>query len=149
MKLLPRSSVMLAGIGLAGASALNACARNASAPDGETLAQCYRTHQTAAIALHVARADMPDHEGISARRQLSQSTHRLYETWARREQVNISAAEFASRSRRAEAFLDGVNAEAGLSDQQRLAALSAASDAPEQWREKTGAALDCADRLSP
>lgn len=148
MRRLPRSSVMLAGIGLAGVSALNACTRSADVPDSDAMARCYRAHQTATIALQVARPTMPRDENLAARRQLEDSTRRLLAAWAARESLAIDAAQFAERTGRAQAFLDGVNAEAGLSDQQRMAALSAASDAPELWREKTSTALDCADRFT-
>jgi len=140
---------MLAGLGLAGASALSACARDAGPPDADALADCHRSLQRASLAVQVAGPEMAPGERQAARRQLSDASARVLHVWAKREGLDISAAQFSGESAKAEAFLEGINAEAGLSEQQRAAALSSAGDAPEQWQNSIAIALDCAEKVAP
>lgn len=149
MNRVPRSTCMLAGIGLAGASALNGCMRETAGPDANALALCHRTIQKASLVVQVSGTGMLPEERHAARRQLAEADNRVLHVWAREEGLDISAAQFAEETPGAAGFLDGINAEAGLSEQERLATLSAAADAPEEWRERVKAALDCAGRLAP
>lgn len=140
---------MLAGIGLAGASALNGCMREAAGPDADALALCHRTIQKAALVVQVTGTGMRPEERRAARRQLADADNRVLHVWAKEEGLDISAEQFAEETPRAARFLEGINAEAGLSEQERLATLSAAADAPQEWRERLTAALDCTGRLAP
>ncbi len=144
-----RSTCMLAGIGLAGASALQGCARGDDGVDAQALAQCHRTIQRATLAVQVAGPVMTYEERSAARRQLEDADHRLLHVWAQEEGLSISAAQFAEEAPRAVAFIEGIDAEAGLSEQEKLSALSAAADAPEAWRDHVSRALNCAGRLAP
>ncbi len=139
---------MLAGIGLAGASVLAGCSQAKGAADAGALAGCYRTIQRASLALQVARPDMTPEERRAASRQLGDARARLLQTWATHEGLTISAEHFSNESAQAAEFVEGVNAEAGLGEQERLSTLSEAGDAPEKWREKLTAAFDCTDRLA-
>ena len=143
-----RSTCMLAGIGLAGASALQGCVRGDDGVDKQELAQCHRSIQRASLAVQVAGPVMTYDERSAAQRQLQEADNRLLHVWAQEEGLAISAAQFADESPRAVAFLDGINAEAGLSEQEKLSALSAAGDAPEGWRDHVSRALDCTGRLT-
>ena len=143
-----RSTCMLAGIGLAGASALQGCARGDDGVDAQALAQCHRTIQRATLAVQVAGPVMTYEERSAARRQLEDADHRLLHVWAQEEGLSISAAQFAEEAPKAVAFIEGIDAEAGLSEQEKLSALSAAADAPEAWRDHVSRALDSTGRLT-
>ena len=143
-----RSRCMLAGIGLAGASALGGCTRDADTPDAEALAQCHRDIQRASLVVQVGAPGMSPDDHQAARRQLSEAGTRLLHVWARREGLDISAADFADETPRAVSFLEGINAEAGLSEQETLSTRSAAVDAPGAWRDRVATALDCAGDLA-
>ena len=140
---------MLAGLGLAGANALSGCADRPAGPDAEELAFCHRAIQKAVLTVQVAGGEMATDEKFAAQSQLEEADHRILHVWARHEGLDISAAQFADETGRATAFLEGINAEAGLSEQEKLGTLSAASEAPESWREHVNTALDCAERLAP
>ena len=139
---------MLAGVGLAGANALAACSQGHEVPTTAELASCHRSVQRAGLALQVARPEMSRADRQTAREQLATASARLLQRWANREGLTISADEFMRHTPKAAEFLEGVNAEAGLSEQERLSALSEAGAAPEKWREKLNDAFDCSDRLA-
>lgn len=143
-----RSRSMLAGIGLAGASALGGCARDADTPEAGALAQCHRTIQRASLVVQVGAPGMTPDDHTAAERQLSEAGTRVLHVWARREGLDISAADFAAETPRAASFLKGINAEAGLSEQQRMSTLSTAADSPEAWRNHVAMALDCAEEIA-
>ncbi|WP_084398353.1 hypothetical protein [Henriciella aquimarina] len=149
MSLALRSGYVLAGIGLAGVSLLAACTPSPESPSAEALAACHRAIQRATLSLQVAGDDLPVTDRQAAHSQLQDARNRVLHVWAAREGLDIPETGFARQSAKAEAFVNGINAEAGLSEQDRLTTLSEAADESSAWRTRLDAALDCADRVAP
>lgn len=149
MTLASRSGYVLAGIGLAGTSLISACAPADPGPSAEALAACHRAIEKASLALHVAADDLSPTDRQAARSQLENARNRVLHVWAGREGLEIEAESFALEQPAAEAFLAGIEAEAGLSEQDRLTALSEAADDPDAWRDTLDTALDCSEEVAP
>lgn len=135
-------------LGLAGIAAVAACTPAHSGPDADTLGQCYRDVQKAKIAVQVAGAEIAPSDRLEALDALETANQDVILAWANREGVNIQRSDVINETPNGTVFINGIEAEAGLSGQAVMNELSRASDAPDQWRMKFDAALECAEQVS-
>ncbi len=139
----------LAGLSLAGLGVLSACAPSGGIVNGDTLGECHRTIQRAVLALQVSGSETTPADRANARDALKQAGHRVLLEWSRYEGLDLHIDDFTHETPQAMAFVRGIDAEAGLSEQARRTELSIAGDQPGRWMEKFNAAMTCADRLAP
>lgn len=145
----PQLVRMAAGLALA-AAALAACERDPGmpSPSGDALAECYRMIERAELAIDVSGTGLSASDRRLVRAELDAARVRVLHAWSNREGVGLSVGAIEDESAEAESFLAGVEAEAGLSDQDRLSERTDAASLPAQWRSKFEAALDCTDEVS-
>lgn len=143
----PQLCRLAAGLTLA-VAALAACERDPGPPSGDELADCYRTIQRADLAMEVSGTGLSASDRRLVQAELDTAAVRVLYAWSNREGVGLSAGSIEDETSDAQGFLRGVEAEAGLSEQDRLSERTDASSAPMAWRTKFDAALDCADEVS-
>ena len=135
-------------LGLAGIMALTGCAPAGSGPDADALGRCYRSIQIARIAVQVSGVDLSSYDRKQALDALKRANEDIILAWADREGVSLSREDLQAETPTATGFINGIDAEAGLSGQAMMNELSAAGDAPENWRAKFDAASECAEDLA-
>lgn len=145
MKSGPRITGLMAASCLA---ALAACERDPGKPSasGDALSECYQTVERAILSLDYA-SELSASDRRLAMAQLQDARNRVFIAWADREGMSFSAQSIVERTGAARAFLDGVEAEASLSEQDRLSERTEAAADPDGWRTRFDAALTCADKV--
>lgn len=133
-----------------GTAAVAACERDPGmpTPSGDELAECYRMIERAELAINVSGTGLSSSDRRLVRAELDAARVRVLHAWSNREGVGLSVGAIEDESAEAESFLSGIEAEAGLSDQDRLSERTDAASQPAQWRSKFEAALDCTDEVS-
>jgi hypothetical protein len=137
---------LLAAGCLAGLAGLSACEREPDAPSGTALSECYKAVEHGLLAVDFADALSASDKRL-ATAQLEDARNRVLVAWADREGMDLPARAIVEEEAEARSFLDGVEAEAGLSEQARLSALSEASGNPADWRGTFDGALKCAEEV--
>ncbi|MAN73237.1 MAG: hypothetical protein CME84_04000 [Henriciella sp.] len=143
----PQLGRLAAGLTL-GAILMAGCERDPGMPSGDALADCYRTIQRAQLALEVGGTGLSASDRRLVRAELDAANVEVLHAWSTREGVNLSIASIEEESEEARGFLAGVEAEAGLGEQDRLSERTDASAAPTAWRAKFDAALTCTEEVS-
>jgi hypothetical protein len=134
---------------LAAMLVLPACGGKAAAKlSTEQLTDCYRSIQIANLRVRYSE-ELSSSEIRMAQKELKDASTKVLQTWARREGVELKLTEdFTDESPRAQAFLDGVNMEAGIDQQDLMATIAEASADPSAWRGYYDAALDCTQEVA-
>lgn len=132
-----------ATLGLAGAGAVSACSPGTPGAATDALADCYRSVQTALVAVQLAQGEVSISDRVVANQRLNDATITLLLAWAEREGLDLSRDDLLDETEAATDFLNGINAEAGLSGQALATEMTEASDHPELWQIKYDAALNC------
>ncbi|MEQ9317474.1 MAG: hypothetical protein RLN72_16615 [Henriciella sp.] len=137
-----------ATLGLAGAGALSACSQGAPGSATDALAECYLTIQKAMVSVQLAQSETTITDRVFANQKLNEATRTVIAAWARREGVALTEQDLIDETETATTFLNGIDAEAGLSGQALASEMTEASDHPELWQAKYNKALDCAGQAA-
>ncbi|WP_084418075.1 hypothetical protein [Henriciella litoralis] len=134
---------------LAAMLAVSACTGKATAkPSTEQLTECYRSIQIANLRVRYSE-ELSASEIRTAQNELKDASTKVLQAWARREGVELKLTDdFTEESPRAQAFLDGVNIEAGINQQDLMDTIAEASADPSAWRSYYDAALDCTEEVA-